>query len=39
MIESPDIIFLLMIISTSMNYPLIYLNRVLGKGLLTKEEK
>jgi hypothetical protein len=38
-IEGPDSITLLMIIPILMNYPLIHLNRVLGKGLLTKEEK
>jgi hypothetical protein len=38
-IEGPDSITLLMIIPISMNYPLIYLNRVLGKGSLTEEEK
>ena len=38
-IEPPDSITLLMIIPVLMNYPLIYLNRVLGKGLLTEQEK
>jgi len=38
-IEGPDSISLLMMIPILMNYPLIYLNRVLGKGLLTEEEK
>lgn len=39
MIEPPDSISFLLIIPILMNYPLIYLNRVLGKGLLKKEEK
>lgn len=39
MIEGPDSISLLMIIPILINYPLIYLNRVLAKGLLTEEEK
>jgi len=38
-IEGPDSITLLMMIPILMNYPIIYLNRVLSKGLLTKEEK
>lgn len=38
-IEPEDSITLLMLIPILMNYPLIYLNRVLGKGLLTEEEK
>jgi len=38
-IEGPDSITLLMLLPILMNYPLIHLNRVLGKGLLTKEEK
>ena len=37
-IEPPDSITLLMIIPILMNYPLIHLNRVLAKGLLTEEE-
>lgn len=39
MIEGPDTISLLMLIPILMNYPLIYLSRVLGKGVLTEEEK
>jgi hypothetical protein len=38
-IEGPDSITLLMIIPILMNYPLIYLNRVLAKGMLTEQEK
>ena len=38
-IEPPDSITLLMMIPILMNYPIIYLNRLLGKGLLTEEEK
>jgi hypothetical protein len=38
-IEGPDSITLLMIIPILMNYPLIHLNRVLAKGLLSEEEK
>lgn len=38
-IEGPDSITLLMMIPILMNYPIIYLNRVLSKGLLTEEEK
>jgi hypothetical protein len=38
-IEPPDSITLLMLIPLLMNYPLIHLNRVLAKGLLTEEEK
>ena len=38
-IEPPDSITLLMMIPILMNYPIIHLNRVLGKGLLTEEEK
>lgn len=38
-IEGPDSITLLMIIPILINYPLIYLNRVLAKGLLTEKEK
>ncbi|BCR36512.1 hypothetical protein [Mariniplasma anaerobium] len=38
-IEPPDSITLLMIIPILMNYPLIYLNRVLVKGVLTEQEK
>jgi hypothetical protein len=38
-IEPEDSITLLMLIPILMNYPLIYLNRVLGKGLLTVGEK
>ncbi|MGE4572735.1 MAG: hypothetical protein AB7E09_08370 [Candidatus Izemoplasmatales bacterium] len=38
-VEPEDSITLLMLIPILMNYPLIYLNRVLGKGLLTVGEK
>lgn len=38
-IEGQDSITLLMMIPILMNYPIIYLNRVLSKGLLTEEEK
>ncbi|MGE4572579.1 MAG: hypothetical protein AB7E09_07535 [Candidatus Izemoplasmatales bacterium] len=38
-VEGPNSITLLMIFPILMNYPLLYLNRVLAKGLLTDHEK
>ena len=38
-IEGPNTITLLMLLPILMNYPLIYLNRVLAKGMLTEQEK
>jgi hypothetical protein len=38
-IEGPNTITLLMLLPILMNYPLIYLNRVLAKGILTEQEK